>query len=232
VAKEISMKKLVVLTGAGISQESGIKTFRDANGLWDEYKVEDVATPDGWKKNPKLVQEFYNIRRREINTVHPNPAHYALAKLEEDYDVTIITQNIDNLHERAGSTKVIHLHGIITKSQSTLDPTLVYEIEGTELKMGDKCEKGSQLRPHVVWFGEDVPLIETAAGYCFDADIFILCGTSLNVYPAAGLIRYIPHTSPKYVVDPSIPKDAPHDFTKIEEKASIGIPALVELLMS
>src|SRR6201996_8569853 len=157
------MKKLVVLTGAGISAESGLKTFRDSDGLWEGYDIEEVATPEAWRRNPVLVQQFYNERRKSVLEAKPNPAHYALAKLEEKYKVTIITQNIDDLHERAGSTNVVHLHGIITKSQSSKKPTLTYPINGWELKMGELCQLGSQLRPHVVWFGEMVPMIETAA---------------------------------------------------------------------
>src|SRR6201996_2374500 len=182
--------KIVVLTGAGISAESGLKTFRDSDGLWGGYDIEEVATPEAWRRNPELVQEFYNMRRKSVLEASPNAAHYALAELEKKYEVTVITQNIDDLHERGGSTKVLHLHGIITRSQSSINPNLTYPMDGWELKMGEFCELGSQLRAHVVWFGESVPMIETAAEICHDADIFILIGTSLNVYPAAGLIHY------------------------------------------
>ena len=189
----IIMKKIVVLTGAGISAESGLKTFRDSDGLWEGYDVEEVATPEAWRRNPALVQEFYNMRRKSVLEAQPNAAHYALAELEKKYDVTVITQNIDDLHERGGSSKVLHLHGIITHSQSSLNPNLTYPIDGWELKMGEKCELGSQLRAHVVWFGEPVPMIEEAARVCTKADIFILVGSSLNVYPAAGLVHYVPY---------------------------------------
>jgi NAD-dependent deacetylase len=181
------MKKIVVLKGAGISAESGLKTFRDSDGLWEGYNIEDVATPQAWQRNPQLVQDFYNMRRKDVLSAQPNLAHYALAKLGERFDVTIITQNIDDLHERAGSTNVVHLHGIITRSQSSVNPELTYPIEGWELKMDEVCELGSSLRAHVVWFGEDVPMIEEAARICTGAELFILSGTSLAVYPAAGL---------------------------------------------
>lgn len=225
-------KKIVVLTGAGISAESGLKTFRDSDGLWEGYNIEDVATPQAWRKNPELVQQFYNERRKNVLDANPNAAHYALAKLEEKYDVTIITQNIDDLHERAGSTDVVHLHGIITRSQSSLNPNLTYPIEGWEIKMGDKCELGSQLRAHVVWFGEAVPMIETAAHICMQADIFILVGSSLAVYPAAGLVDYVDDNVPKYIVDPKIPY-FPSDgtFIKIEKKATEGVGELVNELL-
>ncbi len=185
-------KKLVVLTGAGVSAESGIRTFRDQNGLWEGHDVMEVASPEGWRRNKPLVLDFYNQRRKEALKVKPNQAHIGLAELEKWYDVTIVTQNIDNLHERAGSSKVIHLHGEIFKSQSTIDPHLVYEMEGWEIKIGDKCEKGSQLRPFVVWFGEMVPMMEPAIEAAMEADIFAVVGTSLLVYPAAGLIQYTP----------------------------------------
>ncbi len=224
------MKRVVVLTGAGISAESGLKTFRDSDGLWEGYNIEDVATPQAWARNPQLVQEFYNQRRKSVLEALPNSAHFALAELEKQYDVTIITQNIDDLHERAGSTNVIHLHGIITRSQSSLNPNLTYPMDGWELKMGECCELGSQLRAHVVWFGEAVPMIEVAAEICHEADIFILIGTSLNVYPAAGLIHYVPRKAPKYIVDPKIPPV--FEFIRIEEKATVGVPQLVIELMS
>ena len=226
-----NMKHIAVLTGAGISAESGLKTFRDSDGLWEGYDIEEVATPQAWRRNPALVQEFYNMRRKSVLEAEPNLAHYALAALEEKYRVTIITQNIDDLHERAGSTNVLHLHGIITRSQSSLNPNLTYPIEGWELKMGEKCELGSQLRAHVVWFGEAVPMVEDAAIVCSNADLFILVGSSLAVYPAAGLVNYVPWEVPKYIVDPTIPY-LPSDFIKIEEKATVGVPKLVSELLN
>jgi NAD-dependent deacetylase len=226
------MKHIVVLTGAGISAESGLKTFRDSDGLWEGYDIEEVATPQAWRRNPTLVQEFYNMRRRSVLEAQPNDAHYALAALEKKYKVTVITQNIDDLHERGGSTNVLHLHGIITRSQSSLNANLTYPIEGWELKMGEKCELGSQLRAHVVWFGEAVPMIENAAMACTKADLFILVGSSLAVYPAAGLVNYVPGEVPKYIVDPNIPFLPSDNFTKIEEKATVGVKRLVNQLLS
>ena len=223
-------KKLVILTGAGISAESGLQTFRDTDGLWEGYNVYDVATPEAWIRNKEMVQEFYNLRRKAVLEAEPNAAHLALVKLEEKYDVTIITQNIDNLHERAGSSHVVHLHGIITKAQSSKNSRLVYDIDGWELKMGDKCALGSQLRPHVVWFGEAVPMIETAAKICSGAEIFIIIGTSLNVYPAAGLTDYVPDQAIKILIDPKTPK-AGNDFRVVAEKAGIGVPRVVEELL-
>ena len=227
------IKRVVVLTGAGISAESGLKTFRDSDGLWEGYNIEDVATLQAWQKNPKLVQDFYNMRRKDVLAAKPNAAHFALAKLEEQFDVTIITQNIDDLHERAGSTKVVHLHGIITRSQSSINPELTYPIEGWELRMGDVCELGSQLRAHVVWFGEDVPMIEQAAKICADAELFVLSGTSLAVYPAAGLVHYVKSGVKKYIVDPNVPAVSRlSNVVELQAKATIGIPKLVEELMS
>jgi NAD-dependent deacetylase len=227
------MKKIVVLTGAGISAESGLKTFRDSDGLWEGYNIEDVATPQAWQRNPQLVQNFYNMRRKDVLGAQPNAAHFALAKLEERFDVTIITQNIDDLHERAGSTNVVHLHGIITRSQSSVNPELTYPIEGWELKMDEVCELESPLRAHVVWFGEDVPMIEGAARICAGAELFILSGTSLAVYPAAGLIHYVKPGVKKYVVDPNIPAVSRlTNVVEIQAKATDGIPELVEELMS
>jgi NAD-dependent deacetylase len=226
------MKKIVILTGAGISAESGLKTFRDSDGLWEGFNIEDVATPEAWRRNPELVQDFYNQRRKTVLEAQPNAAHYALAKLEEKFDVTVITQNIDDLHERGGSTKVVHLHGIITRSQSDKDPELTYPIDGWEIKMGEVCELGSQLRAHVVWFGEDVPMIATAARICSEADLFILVGSSLAVYPAAGLVNYVPRNVTKYIIDPKIPYISSGTFIKIEEKATTGVPRLVDELLS
>ena len=184
--------KLVVFTGAGISAESGIKTFRDSDGLWEEYNINDVATPQAWDRNRALVLDFYNKRRKQVIEAQPNKAHYALVALEKKYDVHIITQNIDDLHERAGSKKVLHLHGEIIKSRSTTNSSLIYKIKGTELNIVDKCERGAQLRPHIVWFGEQVPEMDNAYLIAGGAAIFIVVGTSLAVYPAAGLIDYTP----------------------------------------
>src|SRR5688572_1257475 len=199
------MKKLVVLTGAGISAESGIPTFRDSNGLWEGFRVEDVASPEGWHKDPALVLDFYNQRRKKALEVKPNRGHEILAELEDYFDVVIVTQNVDNLHERAGSRNIIHLHGSLFESRSTKNENLVYPIKGWELNLGDTCEQGSQLRPNIVWFGEMVPLIEVAAYHAQQADIFLVVGTSMVVYPAAGLIDYVPHDTLKYVVDPKLP---------------------------
>ena len=226
------MKHVIVLTGAGISAESGLKTFRDSDGLWEGYDIAEVATPEAWHRNPALVQDFYNMRRKSVLEANPNEAHYALAKLEEKYKVTIITQNIDDLHERAGSTNVVHLHGIITRSQSSRKPELTYPINGWELRMGELCELGSQLRAHVVWFGEAVPMIEEAARICAKAELFILVGSSLAVYPAAGLVNYVSRRVPKYIVDPKIPYMPSDNFIKIEEKATTGVTGLVNQLLS
>src|SRR6478609_9591107 len=198
-------KKLVVLSGAGISAESGIATFRDANGLWEGHDVMEVASPEGWRKNRELVLDFYNQRRKNAHNVKPNRGHEILAELEKNFDVTIITQNVDDLHERAGSTNVIHLHGKLFESRSTLDENLIYPIEGWELKLGDKCERGSQLRPNIVWFGEMVPMMEVAAQIASEADVFLVVGTSMVVYPAAGLINYVPREAEIFIVDPKIP---------------------------
>lgn len=224
-------KRLVVLTGAGISAESGLKTFRDSDGLWEGYNVMDVATPEAWEWNPVLVQEFYNERRRQVRMAQPNEAHLELVRLEEHFDVHIITQNIDDLHERAGSSQIVHLHGLITMSQSDKNPALRYPIAGDELKMGELCELGSQLRPHVVWFGEAVPMIETAAAICAKADLFMLVGSSLAVYPAAGLINYTPTHVPKYIIDPKIPSvERYQNLIKIEEAATTGLKIAADLL--
>ncbi|HXI00756.1 MAG TPA: NAD-dependent deacylase [Sphingobacteriaceae bacterium] len=223
--------KLVVLTGAGISAESGLKTFRDADGLWEGYNVYDVATPEAWERDPVMVQEFYNMRRKNVLEAVPNPAHFALVKLEEKYDVTIITQNIDDLHERAGSSDIIHLHGVITKSQSNKNPELIYDIDGWEINMGDKCELGSQLRPNVVWFGEPVPMIETAAAVCSAAAIFLVVGTSLQVYPAAGLTDFVPFNAEKYLIDPNAEVSPHNSFQVINKKAGTGLPELVNKLL-
>ena len=226
------MKKLIVLTGAGISAESGIATFRDSGGLWEGHKVEDVATPEGWRKNPELVLDFYNQRRKKALEVKPNRGHEILAELEKSFNVTIITQNVDNLHERAGSSKVIHLHGGLFESRSTRNPALIYPIDGWELNLGDTCELGSQLRPHIVWFGEAVPMMEVATDIASGADIFLVVGTSMVVYPAAGLIDYVPDRVKKYVVDPKKP-DILHvpNLEFIAEKASTGMKKVKEILL-
>lgn len=225
------MKKLVALTGAGISAESGIATFRDAGGLWEGHKVEDVATPEGWRKNQELVLDFYNQRRKKALEVKPNRGHEILAELEKNFDVTVITQNVDNLHERAGSSNVIHLHGSLFESRSTADPSLIYPIVGWELRKGDRCEQGSQLRPNIVWFGEAVPMMDVAAEIASQADIFLVVGTSMVVYPAASLIDYVPADVKKYVVDPGRPEiwHVPN-LEFIQEKASIGMAKVMEVL--
>jgi NAD-dependent deacetylase len=218
------MDKLVVLTGAGVSQESGIPTFRDANGLWEGHRVEDVASPEGWERNPEIVLDFYNQRRKKAREVVPNRGHVIIAELQHHFDVVVITQNVDDLHERAGSKHVIHLHGSLFEARSTVDESLVYPVSGWQLNMGDKCEKGSQLRPNIVWFGEMVPLIEVAARHAREADIFLVVGTSMLVYPAAGLIDYVRYDAIKYVVDPNVPSISHVPGINIfQEKASSGL---------
>jgi len=222
-----------VLTGAGISAESGLSTFRDSGGLWEEYNVYEVATPEAWEKDQKLVLDFYNQRRKQVLEAEPNAAHYALASLEEKFNVTIITQNVDDLHERAGSTNIIHLHGEITKAQSSVDPSLVYDIEDWELKSGKKCEKGSQLRPYIVWFGEAVPKMTDASIITESAAKLIIIGTSLNVYPAAGLIDIAGKQIDKYLIDPNeMNVGGVKNLTIIKEKASTGVPKLAEELLA
>ncbi len=226
------MEKLVVLTGSGISRESGLKTFREMGGLWEEYDITEVASPQGWQKNRELVLAFYNQRRKQLAKARPNPAHTGLVELEKYFDVDIITQNVDNLHEKAGSSHVLHLHGELTKARSTGDPGLIYELKGTELNTGDLCEKGFQLRPHVVWFGEPVPAIEKAAEIVSRAGLFAVIGTSLVVYPAAGLLSYVPPDVPVWVIDPNevqAPFDRKIEF--IREKASAGVKILKEKLL-
>ncbi|HLG34191.1 MAG TPA: NAD-dependent deacylase [Bacteroidia bacterium] len=226
-------KKLVAFTGSGISAESGLKTFRDSDGLWEEYNVYDVATPEAWHRDRKLVLEFYNARRRQVVNAKPNPAHYALAKLQSAFEVTIVTQNIDDLHERAGSENVLHLHGEIMKSQSTLDRNLIYEINGSELSEGDTCERGSQLRPFIVWFGEEVPMMPRAAEMVSQADILLIIGTSLQVYPAAGLIQYALRGARKIYIDPKADENIfAGSIEIIKEKAGTGVPKLAENLLS
>lgn len=225
------MKHLVVFTGAGMSAESGISTFRDSDGLWENYKIEDVATPQAWQKDKVLVLDFYNQRRAQCLQAKPNAAHKALAQLEKKFKVSIITQNIDNLHERASSTNVLHLHGEIMKSRSTIDPNLVYNIEGAHLNLNDKCEKGSQLRPHIVWFGEAVPMMESACRVASKADIFLVIGSSLVVYPAASLLEYAPIACPKFIIDPNIPNVSHiENITSIQDTAVNGMKTLLKKL--
>ena len=231
------MNKLVVLTGAGMSAESGISTFRDSDGLWERYPVEQVATPEGYAANPKLVIDFYNERRKQLLEVKPNRGHELLAELEENFNVTIITQNVDNLHERAGSTHVVHLHGELTKVTSSYqpnNPNYIKELkpEQYEVKMGDTAEDGSQLRPFIVWFGEAVPMIETAIHYTEQADIFVIIGTSLNVYPAAGLLNYVPYGVPVYLIDPKEVKiSSGRQVNVIRKGASEGVYELKKILL-
>ncbi|GEM45770.1 SIR2 family NAD-dependent protein deacylase [Deinococcus cellulosilyticus] len=231
------MANIVVLTGAGISAESGLKTFRDLGGLWETHSVEDLASPAGFRKNPQLVLDFYNLRRKQALEAQPNAAHLALAELEKKHHVQIITQNVDDLHERAGSSKVLHLHGELRKVRSTQDASLIYDIdeidpENLEIHVGCTCEKGSQLRPHIVWFGEMVPEIEKAAELCRTADFFLVVGTSLMVFPAAALIHEVPAATRKCIIDPNLPdvSGIPNLYT-IQEKATAGVPRLVEKLL-
>ena len=220
------MRKLVVLTGAGMSAESGIRTFRDQGGLWEDYDIMEVASIQGWIKNPELILKFYNQRRKELIDAKPNAGHTGLAELEKSFDVKIITQNIDNLHERAGSTSVLHLHGELMKARSTVDPSLICTLDKWEMKIGDKCEKGSQLRPHIVWFGEEVPAMEEAISITETADILCVIGTSLNVYPAAGLIHYAPDGIPVFLIDPNPPEALPKWVKVIAKGAGEGVKIL------
>lgn len=223
-------QKLVVLSGAGISAESGLRTFRDSNGLWEGHNIEEVASPRGWHKNPQQVLNFYNMRRRDVAAAQPNAAHKLLAALEKDFDVHIITQNIDDLHERAGSSQVLHLHGEIFKMRSVNNQTLVYDIRD-DIRLGDTAEDGGQLRPHIVWFDEPVPMIELAAEIASTADFFVVIGTSLLVYPAAGLLHYVPPYVPKFIIDRIIPQ-IPHlqNISVIEKPATEGVKDLQVLL--
>ena len=226
------MKNLVVLSGAGISAESGLKTFRDSNGLWENHKIEDVATPIGWNNNPELVLEFNNQRRKKASLAKPNMAHKALARLENKFRVTIVTQNVDDLHEKGGSNVVYHLHGELNKARSTLDPNLTYKINDSNISMGDLCEKGYQLRPDIVWFGEPVPMIEKVIPYFRSADILIVIGTSLSVYPASSLIDYINSFADCYYIDPNANENTLRDdFTIIFKQASVGTKELVDILL-
>jgi NAD-dependent deacetylase len=229
------MKKIVVLTGAGISAESGIKTFRDSDGLWENHKIEDVATPEGYRRNKELVLRFYNERRKQLYDVLPNAAHKALVELEKDYKVTIVTQNVDDLHERAGSTHIVHLHGELRKSRSSLNPNLIYDCLG-DINVGDKAADGSQLRPHIVWFGEDVPLIQFAAHVVSEASIIIVIGSSMQVYPAAGLVDYAHGQAQIFYVDPKPALN--HELKKrknlhvIADAATTGVRKVVDQLLA
>jgi len=228
----MSKKKIVVLTGAGVSAESGLKTFRDSDGLWEGYNIEDVATPRAWRKDPQLVLDFYNLRRKNVAAAEPNAAHVGLAELETDFDVHIITQNIDDLHERAGSTKVLHLHGEIFKMHSEKTKSLVREIRG-DINLGDLAEDGGQFRPAIVWFEEPVPMIEEAIPIVRSADIFVVVGTSLVVYPAAGLVNYAPYDIPKFIVDKRIPYTSSVDnVIAIERPATEGVKLMMEMIRS
>ena len=224
------MQKVVILTGAGISAGSGISTFRDSDGLWEKYRVEDVCTIEAYERNPGLVLDFYNARRRELFKAEPNEAHRQLVRLEKYYDVRIITQNIDNLHERAGSTNVLHLHGELTKGRSDTDDNLIVEIGDRDIHLGDKAPDGSQLRPHIVWFGEAVPNIEPAAKLCEEADYFVVIGTSLVVYPAAGLIHYVSREVPCYLIDPKT-VSVSRPIKVYQEKAETGTVKVVDELI-
>lgn len=225
----LKMKHLVILTGAGMSAESGLKTFRDANGLWEGHDVMQVASPEGFKKNPNLVFEFYNQRRKQLLGVKPNTAHIALANLEQRFKVTIITQNVDDLHERAGSTNVIHLHGELFKVRSTKDETVVLNWK-KDLNLGDLDNNGNQLRPHIVWFGEAVPLIEKAVEICATADRLLIIGTSLQVYPAASLMHYVPKNTPTFFIDPNPSITSSNKLTVIPKTATEGIEECIALL--
>jgi NAD-dependent deacetylase len=224
---------VVVLTGAGISAESGLRTFRDSDGLWEEHAITDVATPEAWRKNPSLVQRFYNERRTQLKEAKPNAAHLALTKLQQHFQVNVVTQNVDDLHERAGTTSVLHLHGELKKARSERYPALVYDIGYTEIKEGDLCEQGFQLRPHIVWFGEDVPMIVPAIDLVSKADILLVVGTSLNVYPAAGLLYHVQYNCRKYLIDPMENTSGKvYNLTHLKENAGIALPKLVDELIA
>lgn len=227
------MKKIVVLTGAGVSAESGIQTFRDGDGLWNKYRFEEIASPEAWDRDKRLVLEFYNQRRKIVWDAKPNAAHHALVKLERKFDVQIITQNVDDLHERAGSKNVLHLHGEIKKARSTIDPELVYDLKDWQLNLGDKCARGSQLRPHIVWFGEAVPMFASAIQIVSEADVFLIIGTSMVVYPAASLVVYVLPNVPKYYIDPKAFQVGGISNLKIINKtAGEGVPEVVEQLLA
>jgi NAD-dependent deacetylase len=225
-------QKLVVLTGAGMSAESGLKTFRDSGGLWENHDVMEVASIDGWERNPQLVLEFYNQRRKQLQEVEPNAGHIGLAELEQHFDVHIITQNVDDLHERGGSSQILHLHGELKKVRSLNNPTKVFELDGWELKWGDKGDDGSQLRPHIVWFGEAVPMMDVAAMITAQADILAVIGTSLQVYPAAGLLHYASSQIPKYLIDPNAePVYGVENLTTLNKTATEGVAELKNILL-
>lgn len=228
------MKNIVVLTGAGMSAESGIATFRDSGGLWEQYRIEDVATPAAFMRNPNLVLDFYNMRRRESLTATPNDGHIGLSEMQKDYNVTIVTQNVDNLHEKAGSSNVLHLHGELMKSRSSQNPDMIYDIDADnpDIKMGDTAEDGSQLRPHIVWFGEAVPMMADAEKVVERADVLVIIGTSMNVYPAAGLINYIRDGVPVYLIDPNEVSVYKQGVVFIRKGASEGVKELREILKS
>jgi NAD-dependent deacetylase len=227
------MHKLYVLTGAGMSAESGIKTFRDSGGLWEEYDVMTVASIEGWHKNPQLMLRFYNERRKQLKDAMPNAGHLGLVELEKYFEVHIITQNVDDLHERAGSKHVLHLHGELKKARSSVNSSLIYDIGYKEINWGDKCEKGSQLRPHIVWFGEAVPEIENAIDLVQQADAFAVIGTSLNVYPAASLVNYVPRNTPIYLIDPlEVPAPSNREVDFIKTSAGKGVEVLKEKLLN
>ena len=223
--------ELVFFTGAGISAESGLRTFRDSDGLWEEYRIEDVATPQAFARDPALVLHFYNLRRAQVLAAEPNPAHRAIAALEQHFRVEVVTQNIDDLHERAGSSRVLHLHGEIRKARSTKDPRLVTPINGPNLSLGDRCALGSQLRPHIVWFGEEVPMLEPAAAIIARADVLVVVGSSLQVYPAAGLIHHAPTHCAVHVIDPNEVVRGTDRVRHWKQKASSGVPELADLLL-
>lgn len=226
-------KRITILSGAGISAESGISTFRDANGLWENHRIEDVATPQAWQRNPELVLEFYNLRRKQLFEVEPNAAHFAITELQQNFEVQVITQNVDDLHERAGNTNVLHLHGQLKQVRSTGYPYQVYDLDGWEILLGDKCEDGHQLRPHIVWFGEDVPNLPVAAQMVSESDAVIIVGTSLNVYPAAGLYQYARPDAPIWIIDPKANELVyPDSITPINEKAGAALPRLVQSFLN
>lgn len=233
IGKPTGDTQLVFITGAGVSAESGVKTFRDNGGLWEEHSIYDVATPEAWSKDPELVTRFYNQRRKQLmEEVEPNQAHKAIADLQDHFETTVITQNVDDLHERAGSTKVLHLHGELLKLRSSVDDSLIYDCDHWEVKMGDLCDKGSQLRPHVVWFGEMVPMIEEAAEKVAVADIVVVVGTSLQVYPAAGLLQYANPGVPVIVIDPGeMNLEMYPDAIHIKERATEGMKRLKDKLL-
>ncbi len=224
--ERMERQRIVVFTGAGISAESGLRTFRDSDGLWEEYRLEDVATPEAWHRDPAMVLHFYDLRRTQVIQASPNPAHRAISALEQCFHVDVVTQNIDDLHERAGSSRVLHLHGEVRKARSTIDPSLVTPINGPSLALGDRCELGSQLRPHIVWFGEEVPLLPEAAELIRHADRLLVVGTSLAVYPAAGLVHYAPRGCRIVLVDPGEVEIRRTGVHHIKAKASEGVPSL------